>query len=113
MGRHPDLPRRVAAPLAGQKGRCAACGLSFSVDGSPEVDHIVPLTLGGTEGSTSWQLLHRQCHDDKTTRDGSVATWQALTCDAFSPDSLRPARISRYVPRRRSRRATLLGVRVR
>ena len=41
MGRHPELPQRVARLLAWQKGRCPACGLYFSVGDPPEVDHII------------------------------------------------------------------------
>src|SRR5438105_206906 len=38
MGRHPELPRRVAKLLEWQRGRCPACGLVFSVDVPPELD---------------------------------------------------------------------------
>jgi RNA-directed DNA polymerase len=69
MGRHPELPRRVARLLAGQQGRCAACGLFFTVDDLPEVDHIIPRAMGGKDGYSNWQLLHRHCHDRKTARD--------------------------------------------
>ncbi len=37
-----------------------------------EVDHIIPLVLGGKDVTTNWQLLHRHCHDDKTAVDGSL-----------------------------------------
>jgi RNA-directed DNA polymerase len=77
MGRHPELPRRVTRLLEWQKGRCPACGLCFSVDDPPEVDHIVPLKLGGKEGYINWQLLHRHCHDRKTALDGLSANCQS------------------------------------
>jgi RNA-directed DNA polymerase len=72
LGSHPELPRRVARLLAWQRGRCPACGLYFSVDDPPEVDHILPLQMGGQDRYTNWQLLHRHCHDLKTSHDRSA-----------------------------------------
>jgi RNA-directed DNA polymerase len=73
LGRHPELPRRVAKLLKWQKGRCALCGLYFGLDDLPEVDHILPLALGGREKYLNWQLVHAHCHDAKTASDGSLA----------------------------------------
>jgi RNA-directed DNA polymerase len=36
------------------------------IEDLPEVDHIVPTSLGGKDGYDNWQLLHRHCHDTKT-----------------------------------------------
>jgi RNA-directed DNA polymerase len=66
LGKHPDLPHRVAVLLRQQQGRCARCGLYFRGDDQPEVDHIVPRSLGGRDSYDNWQLLHRHCHDEKT-----------------------------------------------
>jgi RNA-directed DNA polymerase len=71
LGHHPELPRRVARLLQWQKGRCAACGLYFTVDDLSEVDHIIPKAMGGRDGYINWQLIHRHCHDSKTAKDGS------------------------------------------
>ncbi|NER52291.1 MAG: HNH endonuclease, partial [Symploca sp. SIO1A3] len=38
-----------------------------------EIDHIIPTSLGGKDWYNNLQLLHRHCHDFKTTRDGSVS----------------------------------------
>jgi RNA-directed DNA polymerase len=73
LGRHPELPKRVATLLNRQKGRCAYCGLYFGLDDLPEVDHIIPLAMGGKDGYSNWQLVHAHCHDDKTAGDGSLA----------------------------------------
>jgi RNA-directed DNA polymerase len=72
LGHHPELPRRVAKLLNWQKGRCAACGLYFGLGDLPEVDHAIPLAMGGRDGYGNWQLVHAHCHDDKTARDGSL-----------------------------------------
>jgi RNA-directed DNA polymerase len=72
LGRHPELPRRVAKLLQRQGGRCAHCGLFFKPDDLPEVDHIIPRSAGGDDAYSNWQLLHRHCHDTKTaTRRGA------------------------------------------
>lgn len=56
----------MATLLRWQKGRCAHCGLFFTTEDLPEVDHIIPTSLGGKDGYDNRQLLHRHCHDTKT-----------------------------------------------
>ncbi|MGH2354720.1 MAG: group II intron reverse transcriptase, partial [Chloroflexota bacterium] len=73
MGHHPELPTRVATLLRRQQGRCARCGLYFARDDLPEVDHITPKHLGGSDAYSNWQLLHRHCHDSKTAEDRASA----------------------------------------
>jgi RNA-directed DNA polymerase len=73
LGRHPEVSRRVATLLKWQKGRCARCGLYFKDEDLPEIDHIIPTSLGGKDGYINWQLLHAHCHDAKTAGDGSLA----------------------------------------
>jgi RNA-directed DNA polymerase len=72
LGRHPTLSRRVATLLRWQHGKCARCGLYFTVGDLPETDHIIPTSLGGKDGYLNWQLVHRHCHDEKTAGDGSL-----------------------------------------
>lgn len=69
LGRHPELPRRVAWLLRRQQGRCTWCDLYFRDGDLPEIDHVIPRHLGGIDGYANWQLLHRQCHDQKTAED--------------------------------------------
>jgi RNA-directed DNA polymerase len=72
LGRHPDLPASKATLLQRQPGRCAWCGLVFLVPAELiEVDHVLPLALGGKGDGTNRHLLHRHCHDEKTAQDGS------------------------------------------
>jgi RNA-directed DNA polymerase len=73
LGRHPELPKRVAQLLRQQKGKCAWCGLYFRNEDLPELDHIRPKSQGGQEEKTNWQVLHRHCHDEKTARDNRTA----------------------------------------
>ena len=72
-GRHPSLPGYVAAVLRRQGGRCVWCGLHFGPEEPWEIDHRIPLVLGGQRCMSNLQLLHRHCHDQKTAEDGSSA----------------------------------------
>jgi len=73
MGRHPELPDRVARLLQRQHGKCPWCGLYFRDGDKLERDHIIPRALGGKDAYVNWQMLHRHCHDRKTAGDGSLA----------------------------------------
>lgn len=73
-GKSPELPERVAKLLKEQKGKCAHCNLHFLEEDVMEIDHIIPKSKGGKDRYNNWQLLHRHCHDTKTTSDGSMGT---------------------------------------
>ena len=68
-GQYPGVTKRVATLLKKQKGRCMWCGLFFRDGDVPEVDHIIPVNLGGKDAYHNWQLLHGHCHDIKTAND--------------------------------------------
>lgn len=52
-----------------EQGRCTLCGEDLSrliyIDAKPQIDHIVPLALGGTNDTTNFQLLCATCNADK------------------------------------------------
>jgi len=73
LGRHPDLPPRVAMLLKRQQGRCPWCGLYVRGQDLLEVDHIQPLHGGGEDRLVNLQVLHGHCHDQKTARDATRA----------------------------------------
>jgi RNA-directed DNA polymerase len=83
LGRHPELPTRVARLLRRQRGRCARCGLFFRDGDLPEIDHVIPRKLGGPDGYSNWQLLHRHCHDQKTAED---AVTVSMTTDQLTEE---------------------------
>jgi RNA-directed DNA polymerase len=72
LGLHPEMPRRVSKLMKIQKGKCVHCGLIFRDGDSWEVDHIIPRSKGGKDIYENYQLLHRHCHDTKTSTDGSL-----------------------------------------
>ncbi|MBP5977915.1 group II intron reverse transcriptase/maturase [Brasilonema sp. CT11] len=76
MGAHPEVPKRVATLLKQQKGKCAHCGLYFLSEDVLEIDHKIPLSIGGKDEYKNLQLLHRHCHDIKTAENGSVGGMQ-------------------------------------
>ena len=73
LRKHPELPTRVAKLLKIQKGKCSHCGLTFREGDIWEVDHVVPRSSDGKDVYSNLQLLHRHCHDTKTTLD-SIAS---------------------------------------
>ncbi|MGB3637307.1 MAG: reverse transcriptase domain-containing protein [Rivularia sp. (in: cyanobacteria)] len=71
-GRSPEMPARITRLLKAQEGKCEYCGLYFREEDEMEVDHIIPKKKGGTYRKDNLQLLHKHCHDNKTTKDGSL-----------------------------------------
>ena len=83
MGRHPEVSASVAWLLKRQFGKCALCGNYFKDGDLPEVDHIIPKSKGGKDMYENLQLLHRHCHDIKTTNDGSLG--DKSNCNIVKP----------------------------
>jgi 5-methylcytosine-specific restriction enzyme A len=48
---------------------CVHCKAVGEVALATEVDHIVPLSKGGSDALDNLQALCKQCHSDKTRRD--------------------------------------------
>jgi RNA-directed DNA polymerase len=80
LGRHPDLPPPAAYCLKRQNGKCARCGLFFTLgDSLIESDHRIPRAQGGPHGSENRQLLHGHCHQSKTADDLRVVAVGTMT----------------------------------
>jgi len=69
LGNNPEMPSRVSKLLKKQKGKCAYCDMFFRENDVMEVDHKIPKSKGGRDSYDNWQLLHRHCHDTKTSTD--------------------------------------------
>jgi len=59
------LKQRV---IEGQNSQCLACGSAIEMD-CVDMDHIVPLALGGLNHTENWAALCRTCHRGKTAKD--------------------------------------------
>lgn len=67
--RYSNLSTRVCKLLKRQNGKCTACKRKFQIADHMEVDHILPRSQGGLDQYKNLQLLHRQCHVNKTSID--------------------------------------------
>jgi len=48
---------------------CAHCEVAGQITAAEEVDHIVPLSLGGLDTESNFQPLCKSCHSSKTSRE--------------------------------------------
>ena len=62
-------PLRVSKLYKEQNGICLMCKQHFDTFSKLEVDHIVPRALGGKDIYSNLQLLHKDCHLNKTVAD--------------------------------------------
>lgn len=69
MASYNRLPTRVTKLLKRQNGICPYCHTKFITGSVMEVDHIKPKALGGKDSYNNLQLLHRDCHVNKTRTD--------------------------------------------
>jgi RNA-directed DNA polymerase len=73
-GKSKEIPSLLAKTLHKQKGKCVHCGLTFTTEDQIELDHILPISLGGKRKFNNIQALHKHCHDKKTATDGSLSS---------------------------------------
>jgi RNA-directed DNA polymerase len=52
-----------------QSGVCRWCIQRIILNETVEIDHIMPISQGGSDKYTNLQLLHKQCHIEKTNTD--------------------------------------------
>jgi RNA-directed DNA polymerase len=96
LGRHPQLPKNKAILLKRQQGRCAFCGLFFTQEDKLELDHLIPRSQGGRDAYNNWQLLHRHCHDRKTSIELTMLEGSHdKSCAIEEPDEGKVCAVSR------------------
>jgi RNA-directed DNA polymerase len=72
LQRHPETGVTLGRLLRAQDGRCAACGLLFTLEDLPEIDHVQPVSQAGGSQHTNLQALHHHCHQRKTAGEGTA-----------------------------------------
>lgn len=58
---------------------CRVCGRRPSV----QVDHVIPLSKGGTDISTNLQGICLECHDEKTRKDLGLKESRKIGLDGY------------------------------
>lgn len=69
LGKHPEVPLRVATLLKRQRGICLECGLFFKDGDDMTLDHTIPTHLSGSGVRSNRHLLHRHCHHAKSASE--------------------------------------------
>ena len=88
-----------------RKGACASCHQKIDAGKAWDIDHILPLALGGTNEPENLQILCKPCHHSKTSqsdipRIAKIKRLKAAHLGARSP-STRPIPGSRRSPWKR------------
>jgi hypothetical protein len=73
--------------LKRQKRRCVWCSAFININDFVEVDHIIPKSQKGPNSYHNLQLLHKQCHIEKTAQDTKAAKLLTLSHLIASPQS--------------------------
>ena len=81
MRRSLSTTQRLHLFLTAQ-GHCQACGWRLSPGTRWEVDHIIPLALGGSDQPDNLQVLCAACHGSKTATADAPALSKAKRMQA-------------------------------
>ena len=60
---------RRKAIFRDKHGCCHICGWIIRIGESWEVEHIIPLAMGGVDDESNWSPAHTKCHRWKTAQD--------------------------------------------
>lgn len=108
IGKNDDarIPDSVRERVAGKTGdRCAIC---CNVAKPGDVDHVIPLILGGRHAESNLQWLCKPCHKGKTKLDvklkAKVARVRKKNLGIRKPSRLRSAGFPKAPPQRSASR---------
>jgi 5-methylcytosine-specific restriction endonuclease McrA len=73
-------------------GRCQGCGWTLTPGTRWEVDHVIPLALGGRDALDNMQVLCVPCHSGKTRRHDVPAIAKAARLRARHVGAVRARR---------------------
>lgn len=60
---------RLAALFLAHDGRCHICGGKIGPGEGWDLEHVLPLAMGGADDETNCRPAHRKCHQTKTSGD--------------------------------------------
>jgi 5-methylcytosine-specific restriction protein A len=83
------------ARLMRREPLCRPCRKLKRYTAATQIDHIVPLSRGGTEDEGNLQPICDDCHDKKTIIDLNLHTWPIVGADGW------PVKEGRREPRHR------------
>lgn len=70
MTRRTWTPRRKLAVFETHGGKCHICGQKIDGAREPwELEHLIPIAMGGDDDETNAAPAHVSCHAQKTTTD--------------------------------------------
>lgn len=75
------------------KGQCQRCGWRLLPGTRWEVDHVIPLSLGGTDEANNLQVLCQACHGSKTAREDLPALSKVRRMRARHLGAHRPSKV--------------------
>jgi 5-methylcytosine-specific restriction endonuclease McrA len=55
--------------LKSHKSICHICGGAIQAGDAWELEHVIPLAMGGDDAPENWRPAHKKCHADKTRDD--------------------------------------------
>lgn len=91
-------PLRRLAVFEAHGGRCHLCGCKVQVGERWELEHRIPLALGGPDDETNVAPAHKACHARKTVVDaGNHAKAERVRAKHFGAAQRRPSKWKRKV----------------
>ncbi len=69
LAKHSTYPPSIQKLLKIQKCRCTRCKVEFDGTERMEIDHIIPVSMGGGSQFENLNLIHKTCHIAKTRED--------------------------------------------
>jgi 5-methylcytosine-specific restriction protein A len=68
--RKPISTKTRKAFFAAKGGVCSLCaGAIDPVKEAWEIEHVIPIAMGGADEASNWELAHAKCHKSKTKGD--------------------------------------------